>query len=317
MKTTHLIDFSDSRQLTRLVWLTLAAVIIVVLAFGGYYYWDRYVFLGDESPIEQGVAELEQVVRENPQDPDARVALAQYYMQNGGYSEAVDQAKQVLQAYPENDSALFILGTSYIKSEQAEAAIEPLEQFVAIRQESSMANIDTILETALYYLGESFVQLEQPDKAIEALLDALEIDSTDADAMYQLGLAYIQNGQYEMAVDQFANAVRFVPDFTEAYQGMIVSYTSLSQPSYVAYARGMEAFSLQDYEVALTHLESTSTSLPGFAPAALGLGLTYEQLGDLEAAEASLMRALEADSNNFMANHALSRVQLSLQEKNK
>ncbi|MFV2039472.1 MAG: phosphoenolpyruvate carboxykinase (ATP), partial [Acidimicrobiales bacterium] len=60
------------------------------------------------------------------------------------------------------------------------------------------------------------------------------------------------------------------PDFTEAYQAMITSYSALEQRSYVAYARGMEAFSFKDFETAKDHLESAINDLPYFAPVALG-----------------------------------------------
>lgn len=304
----------DNNQLSRLVTLAFGLLILIVVVFGGYYYWDRYIHIGDTSPLELGVKELETIVRENPDDPEARVALAQYYFQNGAYEHAIEQSQQIIDTYPENDGALLILGVSYAHSGETQASVEPLQQFVAIRSESPMAGTDKTLETALYFLGESYVLLQRPAEAIKTLEQALEIDRTDADAMYQLGLAYSLNGEHELALEQYHNAVRFVPDFTEVYQGMIASYSDLDQPSYVAYARGMEAFALKDYETARVHLESAINDLPYFAPVALGLGLTLEQTGDLETAEVYLMRALELDSGSFMINNALNRVQLALNE---
>lgn len=315
MKITNLIDLSDSRQLNRLVWLVLAAVLLVIVAFSGYYYWDRYIHLGDRSPLEIGVEHLEEMVRENPQDPQARVALAQYYFENGLYEKAIEQSQQLLAAYPDNDNALFVLGMSYIQSEQTEAAFEPLLQFAAIRRESPLARTDMVLETALYFLGQSYVETDQPDKAIELLQEALLINAADADAMYQLGLAYAMQGRHEEAVTQYEEAVRFVPNFIEAYQGMIASYGAMGMADHVTYARGMEAFSLQDYETARTHLETAAANLPDFAPAFVGLGLVQEQLGDLPGAQANFEYALELDPGNFMATHALGRVQLLLNER--
>ncbi|VAW42522.1 hypothetical protein MNBD_CHLOROFLEXI01-1459 [hydrothermal vent metagenome] len=314
MKITNLIDLQDSRQLRRMVWLALAAVLIVAASFGGYYYWDRYIYLDDRSPLEIGVEHLEEMVRQNPQDPQTRVALAQYYFENGVYEKAIAQSEQVLAAFPDNDNALFVLGMSYIQSGQTEAAFEPLLQFADIRRESSMPRTDTVLETALYFLGQSYVETNQPDKAVEVLTEALLINAADADAMYQLGLAYTLQGQHEEAIGQYAEAVRFVPDFIEAYGGMITSYSALDWVDYVAYARGMEAFSLKDYETARTHLDVAATNLPEFAPAFVGLGLVQEQLGDLQGAQANFEYVLELDSGNFMATHALGRVQLKLDE---
>ncbi len=284
------------------------------VAFAGYYYWDRYVHLGDQSPLELGVASLEEAVRQDPQDPDARLALAQYYLENGAYSEAAQQAQQVLNAYPENDSALFVLGTSHIYAGQIEAAIEPLEQFAAIRRQSPTAGSDTTLEAALYYLGQSYIEVGDTAQAIPVLTEALAINRTDADAMYQLGLAYAQNGQHSEAINQFHNAIRFVPDFTEVYTGMVASYDALGLTNQADYARGMAAYANKEFEQAREYLEPVTAVLPDFAPAFLGLGLVYEQLGDLAAAESYVQRALDLDPSSFLANHSLGRIQQALND---
>jgi tetratricopeptide (TPR) repeat protein len=295
------------------VWVVLAALIAVLVLFSAYYYWDRYVVrLGDQSPLELGVGHLEQAIREDPQNPETRVALAEFYLDQGLYPEALDQSTQVLSLFPEDEGALLISGIAHIRLDQPEAAIEPLEQFVAARKDREMARADTALEMAYYFLGESYMKLDKPVAAIAVLEAALAINRTDADARYQLGLAHQANDQPEAALEQYHQAVRFVPNFTEAYGGMIESYAALDQLEYVAYARGMEALTLQDYETAQTHLEHATQALPDFAPAFLGLSLTYEKLGQLEAALATIERALELEPDDFAAQQTFGRLQATM-----
>ncbi|MBU0491243.1 MAG: tetratricopeptide repeat protein [Chloroflexi bacterium] len=296
----------------RAVWITLAALIASLVLFGGYYIWDRYVHLGDQSPISLGIEHLEKAVREDPQNAEARVALAQHYLAAGQYEKAVEQVNQVLILYPENTSALLIAGIAHVRLNQPEAALGPLEKLVALRKDQPMAKTDTVLETAYYFLGESYVKLNRPAEAIPALEAALVVTPTDADALYQLGLAYQASGQHETALERYHKAVRLVPDFAEAYHGMIDSYSTLNRPDHVTYARGMEAFSHQDYETARTHLENATQALPDFAPAFLGLGLTYEGLGQLEAALSAVQRALELNPNDFATQQTLGRIQAAL-----
>lgn len=314
MKTSGLIPNSRKGDLVleNLVLWAALAVIILTVAFAGYYYWDRYIHIGDQSPLERGVGSLEEAVRANPQDPEARLALAQYYLDNGAFDEAASQAQQVLRAFPDNEGALFVQGISHFHSGEIETAVPPLTQFIEIRRQSPMAGTDTALETALYFLGASHNSLSQPALAIPALTEALAINSTDADAMYQLGLAYAQDGQHAAAIEQYQNAIRFVPDFVEVYENMTTSYEALGQPEQANYARGMAAFSNHDFAKAQGYLESVTAVQPDFAPAFLGLGLVYEKLGDLPAAQTSLQRALELDPESFLANHSLGRVQQSL-----
>jgi tetratricopeptide (TPR) repeat protein len=74
----------------------------------------------------------------------------------------------------------------------------------------------------------------------------------------------------------------------------------------------METFCLQDYGTAQTHLEHVTEALPDFAPAFLGLGLTYEKVGDLQAALTAIQRVLGLDPNDFAARQALGRIQAAM-----
>ena len=313
MKLTNQLD--DQQRLTRMVWLALTAVLLLAASFGGYYYFDRYVHVSDPSPVSQSTALLETTVRQNPDDIEARVTLGQNYMQSGRYQEAIEQAGQVLVAFPDHNGALFVEGLAYAKAGQADDSIEPLARLVVLRRQSPMAQTDNLLETALFFLGQSYLEVGRNDYAIDALTEALTINHTDADALYLLGTAYAQNGQIEIALVQYQNAVRFVPDFAEAYQGMVDCYQQLNQPDHLVYAEGMVAYANHDFETARQRLESAVSSLPDFAPVLLGLGLTYEQLGQLDAAQSLLERAVVLEPDNFLATHALSRVQHLLTEK--
>jgi tetratricopeptide (TPR) repeat protein len=89
---------------------------------------------------------------------------------------------------------------------------------------------------------------------------------------------------------------------------MIESYSALDQPDYVAYARGMQAYCLEDYGTAQTQLTRAVEALPEFGPAFLGLGLTHERQGDLQAALTAVQRAVDLDANDLAARQALGRI---------
>ena len=298
----------DNRLLTRVVLALLAAVVLTVGAFAAYYYWDRYVAIGDQSPVERNIAHLEQMVRKNPEDAETRLSLAQYYLENAMYAKALDQTQQILKAYPDSEGALFIVGVASGRSGQPQAALEPLEKLAAMRRKSPMAKIDTVLQATLYYLGENYVKLDTTDKAIAVLGEALTIDRTDADALYQLGVAYAQGGQHQLAVEQWQQAVLFVPDHADAYRQMANSYDALSMPDYVIYARAMAAYSSQDYAQARTALEQAAARLPDFPAVHLGLGLTYEHLKEFQLATQSYQRVLAVDPHNLVATYGLERI---------
>ena len=304
----------NTRILTRLVWIALIGVMATGLLFIGFYYFDRYVNLNNQSPLEMGTTDLEIQVRKNPDDPEPRLALAEQYLRAQNYSASINQAQQVLSKFPNSDRALFILGIGNSMAGNTEAGVHYLEQFVALHKKDLDAQSDKALQTGLYYLGMNYLQVGRPTDAITALTQALSINPTDADALYQLGLAFLRTGQYQAALENFQKAVRFVPDFAEAYQGMVDSYTALQQPDYVLVAQGMQAFSLKDYQKASKLLSEAIKKLPKESLAYLGLGLTDEKLGELPAAQANLKVALTLDPDNFIATNALERIQTTLDQ---
>ncbi|NOZ49781.1 MAG: tetratricopeptide repeat protein [Chloroflexi bacterium] len=305
-------DLLSTRNIRRAIITVGVLVIVVIGAFSAYYYWDRFHPRGDVSPAEMTVQAAEQAVKENPQDPEMHLNLAQVYYESRMFPKALDQANQVLNVSPEDAGALLIAGLSQVHLEQLTEAIPLLEKFIDLRKDEPTAKADMILQTAYYFVGESYMELGQGANAIPPLESALEITPTDADALYQLALAQQSLGQFETALTYYHKAVRLVPDFTEAYQGMVESYTALDKPGYVEYAQGMQAFGMKDFESAKSHLLNAVQSLPEFSPALLGLGLTYEKLGDLNAAMDVLQQAVALDPHDFAAQQTLGRVQAGL-----
>lgn len=305
-------NLSTSQGIQRTIWLVASALIINLLIFGGYYYWDRYVHLGDQSQVEMTIEELEEAVRDDPSDPEKRVMLAEYYLARNDATKALEQSEQVLEAYPEHEGALLITGIAHIKRDQPEKALDPLQHFVILRKDLPLASSDSALETAYYFLGESYLKLERPADAISPLEAAIQISSTDADALYLLGVAYNATDKPEQALIYFQRAVRLVPDFVETYSGMVASYTALEQTDFISYARGMQAFCMHDLETARTHLEYAAQVLPDHSPTFLGLALTYEELGSFDLALISVNHALELEPDNFAAQQTLGRLQATV-----
>ncbi len=305
-------DLLSPRNLRRAIIAVSALLLVILVAFTGYYYWDRFVPRGALSPVEIAIQEAEEAVRENPQDPELRLALARLYFENNMYPEALDQAQQLLLVEPDNQDGLLIASMAHIRLDQREEAIPLLQKVIDFRKDSELAKEDLILEMVYYFQGESYNKLGQYAEAAPALEEAINIMPTDADAHYQLGIAYQGLGEHEKALDHFHEAVRFVPDFTEAYQGMVDSYNALHRPGYAEYAQGMLAFTQKDYQTAEVHLLKAIDTLPEFVPALLGLGLTYEKMGNLSAAQEVLQKAVSIDPHDLASRQALGRVEASL-----
>ena len=84
--------FSSTYQLQRVVTLTGVALVLAVISFGSYYYYDRY-YTNQPTLKETSLEDSEKAVRDDPQNVDARLQLADTYMTYGRFDEAISQAE--------------------------------------------------------------------------------------------------------------------------------------------------------------------------------------------------------------------------------
>lgn len=304
---------NDTNQLTRITVLTAVVLVLAIVSFGGYYYFDRY-YSNQPAPEKLSLAEAEQAVRDAPQDVEKRLALGESYMLNSRFKDAIAQGNQVLAIQPDNEHAWLVVGVASNLIGKPADAIEPLTKFVNARKDSPNPGLDKQLQSAAYYLGDSYLQLGKPADAIFPLEQSVNWSRTDADAMYKLGMAYSATKNYDKAVNMFIAATAFVPDFVEAYQAMASAYDALQKPVLASYARGMISYSNKDYPTALKVLLKAAQDDPGFPPVFTGLGRTYEALNDLPNAKSAYEAAFKLDPNNFTASNGIERVTAAMKK---
>jgi tetratricopeptide (TPR) repeat protein len=299
--------FSSTYQIKRLIVLLSVIIGLLIISFGTYYYYDRY-YKPQQSAPEAAIRQAEQAAVSDPTNKDKRLHLAEIYIVYGRFDDGLAQIKQVKQVDPTNTQADFLMGIDYANSNRPQQAIDPLQKYINAHKDEDQASLDQQLQSAYYFLGDSYLKLKQPQNAIPPLETTVKDVGTDADSLYKLGLAYEAVQRYTDAIQVFQAATQFVPNYTEAYQAMANTYTSLNQPDLATYALGMVAYSKKDYKNALPMLLKAVQSQPTFAPAFAGLGQVYEASGDYKNAQTAYRTALKIDPNNFVATNGLQRV---------
>ncbi len=299
--------FASTYQIRRLIVLMIVIIGLLLLSFGTYYYYDRY-YDPQQSVAQTAISQAEQAVRDDPQNIDKRLTLAQTYIDYGRFDDGINIAMQIGQTAPDNVNADLLLGLAYAKSGRPQQAVQPLQKFIDSRKDESMAGLDNQLQSAYYFQGDSYLKLGQPQNAIPPLETTVNEVGTDADSIYKLGLAYAGVQRYNDAIQQFQLATEFVPNYTEAYQAMANVYAATNQLDLEGYALGMVAYSNKDYKTALNLLLEAAQAKPGFPPIFTGLGLVYEATQDFKDAQISYQTALKINPNDFTATNGLQRV---------
>jgi len=297
----------SDRTLNRLIGGLIAVIAIGLPAIGVIYYLDRHVDAGP-SITGRAVISAEEAVRQNPNELGMRVALAQAYAADDRPVDAIAQYTIVLGAEPTNTTALLGRGDLQRQIGQLDVAAADYQALIDVAKDTEMANIDRFLQSAYYGLGVIAMTQGRPANAATQLANSLRIDRTDADALDLMGQALIAIGDHENAVEALRDAVAFVPTgWADPYSHLAQAYGGLADQGGVAYANGMVALiegQLDDAQAALEPLVGGSHS----RDALIGLGLTAEQRGDLNAAVDAYRRVLAVVPDDFAALSGLSRV---------
>jgi tetratricopeptide (TPR) repeat protein len=305
---------TDTRLIKRLIIVVGALLVVVAIAFGGYYYYDRF-YSSQPTKMEMAIKDAEQALVQDPQNLDKRMDVAEVYLFNSRYADAIEYAGQVLLIDDENQRAWIVLGLGYAMKNEPAAAIEPLTKYYDANKDGNMPGLNRTLHAAAYYLGDSYLKLGQPEKAVEPLENAVRWSKTDADALYKLGIVYTELEKYEDALAVFSYATAFVPDYQEVYEGMAEIFSRINEPDLLNYAKGMVAYSKKDYKSAIDLLLKSAQAKSDFAPTFSGLGLAYEAEGDLEKSLGAFETALKLDSTNLTAQQGQQRVQVLINKK--
>jgi len=297
----------NEERLARLVWVVAGLLVAAIVGFGVFYYRDRYV--RDYQPLaERQVAQMEDLVRRDPQNAHLRVAVAQNYLDQGYVDRALKQAQEALKIDDQLESAYITQGVIYLRKGNLTEAETSFRKVVELNEGFAYAQLNHQLQFAHYQLGQIASQRNDYSVAIDEYRKALAIQASDADARFGLGLAYQKLGQHDEAIKEFSEAVRYVPDFTEVYAALATSYEAKGMEQAARYAQAMIVFVNGDYARAANELAEVVKRQPELAGAQLGLGLSYEQLGQRDAAIAAFKKVLELRPGDVSAIQGLGRL---------
>lgn len=301
------------RQIDWPIWLLAAAVILSLVGFGTYYYYDRYVH-ADQTVMERQASQVEGMVKQNPQNPDIRVGAADFYLKQGLVDLAIEQANEALKIKADHVGAFLLLGRAYKQKGDMATALKNYDRFLELEKANPLAGIDNNLEAAYYEVGMIYSGQNKYPEAVDALQAAIKIDGTDADALYQLGLVYQAQKDHAGAIKQFEEALRFDPMYGPPYQSLAVSYAALGKPDDAAYAQAMATLTQGKYAEAATQLESVTKQSPGLMKAYFGLGVAYDKLGKLDQARTALQKYVEANPDDVAGQSELDIVNKELEK---
>ncbi len=219
--------------------------------------YEKYIIsvLIQQGKTAQAYEENLQILKDNPKDPEAKALRAQFLLDKGDISEAINELQSVVTARPDNFVAHFQLGRAhYAKQEYAEATQE-FEKAIKLRRDYmpprlalvqvSLARGDN--DTALK-LAEEAVKLSPNNMSAKILESSAQMRKGDfkdsreglemilsknpkqPDALLEMGVLNLMEKKYDDAAGQFQKAYEADPANLRGLLGESEAYLLKGKP---------------------------------------------------------------------------------------
>lgn len=140
------------------------------------------------------VAQMQLIVREQPNSPQAHFALAQAYFTEQQFPQAEAEFKRVVELQPKNSGARFDLGITYLNEKRPDDAANTFRDLLA--QDANSAD-------GHYGLGLVLADQGKYQEAIAEFKAAADRDPRISGIYYEMGNAYAKMKMYDDAIKSY------------------------------------------------------------------------------------------------------------------
>lgn len=240
------------------------------------------------------IADLEKTVQTDPSDWQTRLKLAEIFIEQGNFTDAMiylEQADAILlniDQGPEKSLLHYIWGLYHDRQDNIPKAMDKYK--AAVEADSSCAKA----WRNLGYLHEIFLDGE---KMLECFNKARPFTIDSAGIFYDIGVAYDYMDSLEQAIKHYHMVLNLTNEIPEAYLNLGVDLGMLGHTDSAGfyfgeaeaagaggpelyYNLGVITFEAGNAEMALGNFLHVLALEPSYAPAKLMLGDVYEAMGD-------------------------------------
>jgi predicted O-linked N-acetylglucosamine transferase (SPINDLY family) len=236
--------------------------------------------------LDQASALYHEILRTDPQDPDALQQLGVIAVQTGDAQGGIELIERSLRVRPDQAEAYSSLGNALRVLKRPEAALESYERALTLDPQHA---------AALNNRGSAFFDLERFEEALASYERALQLRPSHTGALYNHGNTLFRLGRLAEALHSYEQAIRLRPDFEAALR-----------------AHSRTLFGMRRHLEALPSLERYLLLYPNNAEALNELGLVLSDLQRVPEAIQTFDRAIRADPT-FAPAHYHRAVTLSVQ----
>ncbi len=215
---------------------------------------------------------FEEYLSVNPDNPTAQFFVGMTYVQLERYNSAEWYLSRSIEGDPDRKEAYLALSHVLLKLEKFDAASGPLEKLIEYNPYDS--SVLSVLATVYY-------QTQQFEKAEGVMERLTELHPDLAEAWYNYGVVLAQNKKYRESLDSFLMTRQLEPEYDR-----------------VNFYIGLIAFEMQEFDTAKESLERAVERNPDMPQIYSSLGAIYGKDGDYEKAEEFMLKAIKMDPDD-------------------
>jgi tetratricopeptide (TPR) repeat protein len=226
----------------------------------------------DKGDILNAMNELQGVVNRAPDNPVAHYELGRAHAARGEYEQARQQFERALELQPNNVRARIALAQLELVSQQYDAALKTAQEILTVDHNNAIA---TLIESA------SLVGEKKYPEARTLLETLIKSQPNSADAEFQLGVVNLAEQKYKDAEETFRKAYQLNPTNPRGLLGVVECNIAEKKP-----------------DAAIAVLQNESSQAPNRLDLKVALGNTALRLGKYDLALQAYNNALALVDKN-------------------
>ena len=161
--------------------------------------------------------DLQQLVKDRPNDPEGFALLGNAYLQQKNYAQAEATLHRALELDPESENAQYSMGLVYLQTSRYQPA---LDTFTNLQQQDAKEPEIVVLK------GDALRGLKRYDPAMDAYHQALTLDPKSAGAYLGIGETQFALGHVDDALASLQKAAALDADDSEIQQALAKAYAA-------------------------------------------------------------------------------------------
>jgi tetratricopeptide (TPR) repeat protein len=165
--------------------------------------------------MKEAIAHYIAALRYQPNYVEARVNLAEAYLEQGRLRDAQEELSIAMRLAPTHSEVLEKMGVLTLKKGDVNGSVSYLESAVASKSGNHSAH---------YYLGVAYTLRGEYSRALTELQTALYQYPNSAPVHHQMGVVYAEQGNGGAAVNEFKKAITIKPELIPANLALAEHY---------------------------------------------------------------------------------------------